>query len=64
MHRHPQWKSKADCGRKPLKDEGNRAKENFVAEQDAAFFAEVVPGRQGLEGGHIILLNPVGFRVL
>ena len=41
-----------------LLDEGNRAKENFVAEQDA-FFAKLYR-EQGLKGGHIILLNPVG----
>lgn len=40
-----------------LLDEGNRAKENFVAEQDAAFFAKLYR-EQGLKGGHIILLNP------
>ena len=45
-----------------LLDEGNRAKENFVAEQDA-FFCEVVP-EQGLKGGHIILLNPVGSSIM
>ena len=38
-----------------LLDEGNRAKENFVAEQDAAFFAKLYR-EQGLKGGHIILL--------
>ena len=41
-----------------LLDEGNQAKENFVAEQDAAFFAELYR-KSGLSGGHIILLNPV-----
>lgn len=40
-----------------LKDEGDAARENFVAEQDAAFFAEMYQ-RAGLRGGHIILLNP------
>lgn len=39
-----------------LMDEGNQAKENFVAEQDAAFFAELYK-KEGLRGGHIILLN-------
>lgn len=39
-------------------DEGNQAKENFVAEQDAAFFADLYR-KSGLSGGHIILLNPV-----
>lgn len=42
-----------------LRDEGNQAKENFVAEQDAAFFAKLYQ-RYGIKGGHIILLNPVG----
>ena len=42
-----------------LRDVGNQAEENFVSEQDAAFFANFY--RQfGLTGGHIILLNPVG----
>lgn len=40
-----------------LLDEGNQARENFVAEQDAAFFARLYRDR-GLKGGHIILLNP------
>lgn len=40
-----------------LRDAGNQAEENFVSEQDAAFFANLY--RQfGLSGGHIILLNP------
>ena len=39
-----------------LKDQGNLAKENFVATQDAAFFAELYKNA-GLKGGHIILLN-------
>ena len=42
-----------------LRDEGNAAAENFVAEQDAAFFAGLYRDA-GLLGGHIILLNPVG----
>ena len=41
-----------------LKDEGDQAKENFVAGQDAAFFARLYR-EHGLRGGHIILLNPV-----
>lgn len=41
-----------------LRDEGNQAKENFVAEQDAAFFAKLYQS-YGIKGGHIILLNPV-----
>lgn len=42
-----------------LQDSGNMARENFVSEQDAAFFAKLYR-RKGLRGGHIILLNPVG----
>lgn len=42
-----------------LKDEGNQAKENFVAAQDAAFFAKLYQ-KYGIKGGHIILLNPIG----
>lgn len=40
-----------------LQDAGNKAEENFVAEQDAAFFARLYR-QEGLKGGHIILLNP------
>lgn len=40
-----------------LVDEGNLARENFVAEQDAAFFAHLYK-EAGLRGGHIIMLNP------
>ena len=39
-----------------LRDEGNRAVENFVAVQDAAFFAGLYK-EDGVKGGHIILLN-------
>ena len=42
-----------------LRDEGDRAEENFVAKQDAAYFAALYR-RFGLEGGHIILLNAQG----
>lgn len=42
-----------------LQDAGNTARENFVSEQDAAFFARLYR-QEGLRGGHIILLNPVG----
>lgn len=42
-----------------LKDRGNHAKENFVSELDGAFYANMYQ-RDGLKGGHIILLNPVG----
>ncbi len=41
-----------------LKDAGDAAQENFVATQDAAFFANLYKNA-GLKGGHIILLNPV-----
>jgi len=39
-----------------LRDEGDKARENFVSEQDAAFFANMYRDA-GLKGGHIILLN-------
>lgn len=41
-----------------LKDQGDQAAENFVSELDAGFYAELYQ-RDGLRGGHIILLNPV-----
>lgn len=40
-----------------LKDAGDQAEENFVSEQDAAFFARLYQNKK-LSGGHIILLNP------
>lgn len=40
-----------------LRDAENQAEENFVAEQDAAYFAGLYQNA-GLKGGHIILLNP------
>lgn len=40
-----------------LCDLGDQAKENFVAEQDAAFFARLYK-EYGIRNGHIILLNP------
>ena len=40
-----------------LHDEGNEARENYVAEQDAAFFARLYK-QEEIRGGHIILLNP------
>ena len=40
-----------------LMDAGDAAQENFVATQDAAFFANLYKNA-GLKGGHIILLNP------
>ena len=39
-----------------LRDEGNQAKENFVSEQDGAFYAEFYK-KDNIKGGHIILLN-------
>lgn len=42
-----------------LKDAGSQAEENFVAEQDAAFFAKLYQ-QYHIKGGHIIMLNPVG----
>lgn len=41
-----------------LKDEGNLAEENFTASKDADYFARMYK-RDGLTGGHVILLNPV-----
>ena len=39
-----------------LKDEGDRANENFVSKRDADFFAEFY-AKDGLKGGHVIMLN-------
>lgn len=39
-----------------LSDQGNLATDNFISEADAAFYAEMYR-RDGLTGGHIILLN-------
>lgn len=39
-----------------LRDENNQAEENFVSEQDGAFFAGLYRSH-GIRGGHIILLN-------
>ena len=41
-----------------LKDEGNQAQENFVSGKSAAEFAKLYQ-KDGLIGGHIILLNAV-----
>lgn len=41
-----------------LADKGNQAQENFVSEQDAAYYARFYQ-KDGIKGGHIILLNPV-----
>ena len=40
-----------------LKDEGDQAQENFVSAQDAAWYAKRYQ-KDGIWGGHIILLNP------
>lgn len=42
-----------------LKDTGNQAKENYISEYDGAFYAKQY-AKDGLRGGHIILLNPEG----
>lgn len=39
-----------------LRDAGDAAAENFVAEQDAAWFAHLYK-EEGIRGGHIIMLN-------
>lgn len=41
-----------------LKDQGNEAKTNFSSEYEADYYAEMYK-KDGLTGGHIILLNPV-----
>lgn len=40
-----------------LADRGDRAEENFVAVQDAGYYASLYR-ENGLKGGHIIMLNP------
>lgn len=42
-----------------LSDKGDFASENFVSANDAAFYAKMYR-EDGLKGGHIILLNPIG----
>ncbi len=42
-----------------LRDEGDYAQTNFASELDARAYAEMYK-RDGLSGGHIILLNPAG----
>ena len=39
-----------------LRDEGDKARENFVSVQDGAFYAEFYK-QHHIKGGHIILLN-------
>lgn len=42
-----------------LSDKNKTAKENFVSSYDGAFYGKMYKNK-GLDGGHIILLNPVG----
>lgn len=42
-----------------LKDDGNRAVENFVSKYDGAYYGNKYK-TDGLIGGHVIILNPVG----
>ncbi len=42
-----------------LQDVGDQAMENFVSEKDAEYYAKLYQ-KDGLTGGHVILLNPVG----
>ena len=41
-----------------LKDSGDQARENFASEYDSTYYANLYK-KDGLTGGHIILLNPV-----
>lgn len=41
-----------------LTDQGNQAKENFTASENADYYAKMYQ-KDGLMGGHVILLNPV-----
>lgn len=41
-----------------LRDQGDEAAENFVSDLDGAYYADFYR-KDGLKGGHIILLNPV-----
>lgn len=41
-----------------LRDQGDTARENFVSQQDGAFYAHLYK-KQKIRGGHIILLNSV-----
>ena len=40
-----------------LRDAGDQARENFISQQDGAFYAEFYK-KDNIRGGHIILLNP------
>ncbi len=41
-----------------LRDENDQAAENYVSEKDAGWYADLY-ARDGLQGGHVIMLNPV-----
>ncbi|MBQ9064831.1 MAG: phosphoribosylformimino-5-aminoimidazole carboxamide ribotide isomerase [Blautia sp.] len=41
-----------------LRDEADSAVENYISEQDASYYAALYK-KEGLKGGHVILLNPV-----
>ncbi len=51
---HPTSQTQAVCQGQP-----GAVVENFVAKQDAAYFARLYK-RSGIRGGHVILLNPPG----
>ena len=42
-----------------LRDKDNRAEDNFVSDENADYYASMYR-KDGLYGGHIILLNPSG----
>ena len=42
-----------------LRDEGNQSIDNFVSDRNGDYYASLYK-RDGLDGGHIILLNPEG----
>lgn len=42
-----------------LRDDGNQSVDNFVSDRNGDYYASLYKG-DGLTGGHIILLNPVG----
>lgn len=42
-----------------LRDENNKAAENYVSEKESSYYAQMYK-RDGLTGGHIIMLNSVG----
>ena len=40
-----------------LHDAGDQARENYISDQEARYYAGLYK-RDGLKGGHVILLNP------